>query len=208
MGLTVLKEELKKRDEDIDMLYNYLTSSEDNDICNILKANIFIMLYNKVEFFFRELIFSIYDEIHDQKISFFDLKPHVQNIISGYLFPKGIPKDKKHGIIKNLFEDKFQYYKPEPTDIANGNIDEDNFNKILKTYQISDVNFYVEGNIKLSTLKDIRNTLAHGEKSFSEIGRSYSVTQLKILKEDLERIFLEIRDKLEISLNEKFYLND
>ena len=71
MALEALKEDLRKRDEDIDKLYTHLLSLNDEQLCNIVKANILVMLYNKVEFFFREFIFSIYDDIHDQEVSFF-----------------------------------------------------------------------------------------------------------------------------------------
>lgn len=208
MVLEALKEDLRKRDEDIDKLYTHLLSLGDEQLCNIVKANILVMLYNKVEFFFREFIFSIYDDIHDQEVSFFELKPYIQNIISGYLFPKNSNAEQKHQTLKNLFEDKFKIYKPEKTDIANGNVDGRMFKDILKEYQISDIQFHFQAEIDLRTLKDIRNQLAHGEKYFSEIGLAYSVEQLMVCKKEIERIFLDIQDKLEISLNDRFYLND
>ena len=207
MALEALKEELRKRDEDIDKLYTHLLSLNDEQLCNIVKANILVMLYNKVEFFFREFIFSIYDDIHDQEVSFFELKPYIQNIISSYLFPKNINTAQKHQTLRNLFEDKFKYYKPEKTDIANGNVDGEMFKDIFKEYQISNIQFYFQGKIKLYTLKTIRNQLAHGEKDFSEIGLTYSCEDLRLCKEDIKRVFLDIQDKLEISLNNRFYLN-
>ena len=207
MALEALKEDLRKRDEDIDKLYTHLLSLNDEQLCNIVKANIFVMLYNKVEFFFREFIFSIYDDIHDQEVSFFELKPYIQNIISSYLFPKNINTAQKHQTLRNLFEDKFKYYKPEKTDIANGNVDGEMFIDIFKEYQISNIQFYFQGKIKLYTLKTIRNQLAHGEKDFSEIGLTYSCEDLRLCKEDIKRVFLDIQDKLEISLNNRFYLN-
>ncbi|OOF84628.1 hypothetical protein BKG93_06840 [Rodentibacter ratti] len=207
MSLEALKNDLRKRDEDIDKIYTHLISLQDPELCDIFKANLFIMLYNKVEFFFREFIFSIYDEIHDQNIAFFELKPHIQTIISGYLFPKDCPTNQKHQTIKNLFQDKVKYYKPEKTDIANGNINGDMFKNILNAYQITGVRIYFRGEITLHTLKNIRNQLAHGEKDFSEIGRLYTIEQIDKFKEELKNIFLNIQDKLEISLNNKFYLN-
>ena len=203
MALEALKEDLRKRDEDIDKLYTHLLSLNDEQLCNIVKANILVMLYNKVEFFFREFIFSI----HDQEVSFFELKPYIQNIISSYLFPKNINTAQKHQTLRNLFEDKFKYYKPEKTDIANGNVDGEMFKDIFKEYQISNIQFYFQGKIKLYTLKTIRNQLAHGEKDFSEIGLTYSCEDLRLCKEDIKRVFLDIQDKLEISLNNRFYLN-
>lgn len=56
MALEALKEDLRKRDEDIDKLYTHLLSLNDEQLCNIVKANMLVMLYNKVEFFFREFI--------------------------------------------------------------------------------------------------------------------------------------------------------
>ncbi|OOF53849.1 MAE_28990/MAE_18760 family HEPN-like nuclease [Rodentibacter genomosp. 2] len=207
MSLEALKNDLQKRDEDIDKVYTHLISLQDLELCDIFKANLLIMLYNKVEFFFREFIFSIYDEIHDQDIAFFELKPHIQTIISGYLFPKDCPTNQKYQTIKNLFQDKVKYYKPEKTDIANGNINGDMFKNMLEAYQITGVHIYFQGEITLHTLKNIRNQLAHGEKDFSEIGRLYTIEQIDKFKEELKNIFLDIQDKLEISLNDKFYLN-
>lgn len=207
MSLEALKEELRQRDEDIEKLYLHLIQQNENDeLSYILKANLFVMLYNKVEFFFREFIFSIYDEIHDQNVRFFQLKPHIQQIITDYLFPKDSTKQKKHNLIKRLFENHITYYKPEKADIANGNIDGKLIKEVLKQYEINPSPVYCTGDIKLHTLKIIRNKLAHGEKSFSIIGKQYSVNQVKKLKEDIERIFLDLQDELEIFLNDKHYL--
>ena len=207
MSLEALKEDLNQRDKDIKELYSYLVKlDESNELSYILKANLFVMLYNKVEFFFREFIFSIYDEIHDQNINFFDLKPHVQYIIVDYLFPKDSSKDKKHYIIKSLFENNINYYKPERKDLANGNIDGELIKNVLKQYCINSSQVYCKGEIKLHTLKNIRNQLAHGEESFRSLGRSYTINQVTKLKEDIERIFLALQDELEIFLNDKHYL--
>lgn len=81
------------------------------------------------------------------------------------------------------------------------------FKDILKEYQISNIQFDFQGKITLYTLKTIRNQLAHGEKDFNEIGRTYSCEDLSLCKEDIKKVFLDIQDKLEISLNDRFYLN-
>ncbi|MDD2164937.1 MAE_28990/MAE_18760 family HEPN-like nuclease [Glaesserella parasuis] len=207
MSLEALKEDLRQRDADIEKLYLHLIQQNENDeLSHILKANLFVMLYNKVEFFFREFIFSIYDEIHDQNLSFFQLKPHIQQIIADYLFPKDSTKQKKYDLLKRLFENNITYYKPERVDIANGNIDGELIKEVLKQYEINPSQVYCEGDIKLHTLKIIRNKLAHGEESFSATGKQYSVNQVKKLKEDIERIFLALQDELEIFLNDKHYL--
>lgn len=209
MSLEALKEDLRQRDEDIEELYLHLAQQNENDeLSHILKANLFVMLYNKVEFFFREFIFSIYDEILDRNVLFFQLKPHIQQIITDYLFSKDSTKQKKYDLIKNLFENHITDYKPEKANIANGNIDGKLIKKVLEQYKINPSPVYCTGDVKLHTLKNIRNELAHGEKSFSATGKQYSVNQVKQLKEDIERIFLALQDELEIFLNDKHYLND
>lgn len=207
MALEALKEDLRQRDEDIEKLYRHLIQQNESDeLSYIITANLFVMLYNKIEFFFREFIFSIYDEIHDQNVLFFQLKPHVQQIIADYLFPKDSTKQKKYNLLKSLFENNITYYKPEKADIANGNIDGELIKEVLKQYRINHSQIYCTGDITLHTLKVIRNKLAHGEESFSSIGKQFSVIQVKKLKEDIERIFLALQDELEIFLNDKHYL--
>lgn len=56
MSLEALKEDLNQRDKDIKELYSYLVKlDESNELSYILKANLFVMLYNKVEFFLESL---------------------------------------------------------------------------------------------------------------------------------------------------------
>ncbi|WP_439287550.1 MAE_28990/MAE_18760 family HEPN-like nuclease [Lonepinella sp. BR2904] len=209
MVLESLKEDLRKRNNEIDTLHSHillLDENKESELCDILKSNLLLMLYNKVEFFFREFVFSIYDIIHDNEVSFFELKPYIQHIFVSYLFPKNCTKDKKYSIIKQLFEKNIKEFRPEKLDIANGNIDGDKFISMLKLYKIK-ISFIINGEMKLYTLKTIRNQLSHGEYTFSEIGGKYTIEEINILKEEMERIFLAMQDKLEIFINDQSYLH-
>ncbi len=224
--LDSLKEELRNRDDNIEALYTHLekldedikerdvrdrkeiiTFSDDLDtVSNILRATLFLMIYNKIEFFIREFILTIYEGIAEKEVSFFNLKDELQENIAGLLLPQNLSKNKKKNQLHQVFmDDKVTYY-PTRQEIVNGNIDKKKLKEILNNYQFNAIKINFKSPITLDTLKDIRNSLAHGEKNFSEQGMSYTTQDFKVFKEDVSTICVNILDELEIYLNDQKFL--
>ena len=90
MSLESLKEEITKKDDDIEILLYIITKLDNKQLESILKSSIVILLYNKTEFLYRESMLSIYDEMRDCKVSFFNLNEKIQKTIAKQLFPANI----------------------------------------------------------------------------------------------------------------------
>ncbi|WP_297968373.1 MAE_28990/MAE_18760 family HEPN-like nuclease [uncultured Anaerovibrio sp.] len=59
-----------------------------------------------------------------------------------------------------------------------GNLDARAIRDILERWGIYK-DFHMQGEEKLLVVKNHRNTLAHGDRSFKEIGRDYTISDLK-----------------------------
>lgn len=226
--LDSLRDEINSRDNNIETLYNHLKRieseikiknkniiipqdniihiSEDLDaLSNILKASIFLMIYNKFEFFVREFILTLYEGIIESEVSFFELKDELQESIAELLFHKNLNKGEKKKQLHQVFMDDKMNYCPHKKQIVNGNVDKKKLKEILSNYKIP-VKVCFNSAITLDTLKDLRNALAHGEKNFYEQGISYTVDNIEIFKEDIKSICYEMLDELDIYLNDKKFV--
>lgn len=208
MSLDSLKEEIIKKDDDIEILLSIITKLDNKQLESILKSSIVILLYNKTEFFYREIILSIYDEIKDCKVSFFNLNEKIQKTIAKQLFPANISRIEKLTLLKNLFENNIiSEYLLNRKDIANGNVTGEEFRNFFSSYNFPNIPLLFDNEFTLKTLLDKRNELAHGDKNFSDVGKEITIEQLSSFNEKLKGIFLDILDKLEIFLNEQHYLS-
>ena len=66
--------------------------------------------------------------------------------------------------------------------VFSGNLDARSIRLLLEAWGIWR-DFHVDGEEKLLIIKNHRNILAHGEKSFREIGRNYTVLEIEKFSE-------------------------
>jgi hypothetical protein len=76
----------------------------------------------------------------------------------------------------------------------------------MKSFGFAD-NFHVTGEEKLLYVKNIRNKLAHGENSFSEVGRNYSFFDLNKLYKAVVKYISEYCKVLCFFISSKKYLD-
>lgn len=152
-----------------------------------LKGAVFILLYNLIESTMRESICFIHDTIYDRDTEFENLKKNLKveilkrvkgdsvNIIE---LVDGLTKGLSYDISIGTFNKK---------KLFSGNIDRDVINEKSKVYGFSTSSDYsqTKHGERLSTIKQHRNDLAHGNVSFSEIGKN-------VTYQDLESISLEV----------------
>lgn len=144
---------------------------------NVLRAGTFLILYNLIESAARTSIESIHDQMRLARVPFPELRRSIRReVIKGF---------KKHGN-PDLHQDMIDVPLELITAALNvddhfsGNVDARRFREIAAIYGFStDTNTTItrEG-ASLLTIKDIRNDLSHGFKSYSEVGRDYPVKQL------------------------------
>ena len=84
-----------------------------------------------------------------------------------------------------------------------GNIDAQKIREILR--QIGGTE--IKDGRRLEAIKNKRNNLAHGEFSFSEIGKDYTVNDLISYKNDTKDYLSKVLDEIELYIDNQKYLN-
>ncbi|MEH6353106.1 MAE_28990/MAE_18760 family HEPN-like nuclease [Pseudomonas sp. 3JA] len=152
-----------------------------------LKASFFLVLYNIVEATVREGIRSIYNAINDQGLSFSKLNDRLQEIW-WHSHHESISSTPRDALIRRVYE-VYCLCKtetsPEFRDFIagiSGNLDADGVRSVCQKYGIEPV---ADGR-DLKSVKNNRNWLAHGNKSFSEVGKDATPSELQ---ESMARVF-------------------
>lgn len=160
----------------------------DADLQAILKANFFLLLYNMIESVMKSAISEIYSVIINEGLPYSGLKDSVRE-----LWIKKSIRDMKEAspntyqdvvrdMIDHALRNSVMALDQEHTPIS-GNLDARKIREICDVFGISHtVARRARGGNKLLTVKNERNALAHGDKSFVECGRDYTVEDLKEIK--------------------------
>lgn len=170
----------------------------DDEFLKILKANALIMIYNLVESSITGGILTIYDKLKTDRYSYKDVTKEIQNIWVSFKFNQVYNKNAHYNSYKNkavsIIDDILQN-KPLEMDRKainiSGNLDANKIREICTKHGIN-YNCAPEckGGRVLEDVKNKRNELAHGEKSFAECGRDYTLEDLKKINKQTT-IFLE-----------------
>jgi len=177
--------------------YNLLTKT--------LKANSFLLLYNLIESSMRNAIEAIFDELKGKKISFNAVRVEIKKVVLENF--KNRSPNKIHSQIKDISLDiitaGFDSKK-----LFSGNIDRDEITKTARRYGFSFDTDYAKTKHgeNLYDIMEKRNDLAHGNKSFSEIGKSISIGDLLKIKNEVIEYIGQILKNIETYLNNKEYL--
>lgn len=177
------------------------------------KSCIVVMLYNVVESVVTAILKKIHNEIIYNNVDYKDLNRDIK-CISLLYFNTAISKkgdfsnavDFAHDLIQMLFlgqkfnlnfDDMEKHYH-----LYSGNLDSRKISDVFSKYGLS-------LNVKLSelkTIKDARNSLAHGNYSFEEYGRDLTIQKIKIMIDRVFEYLNSLVDQVEIFLNEKKYM--
>lgn len=177
------------------------------ELIKILKANLFLLLYNLSESSIKQSLSEIYEQITDQQLKYEEVIDEIKKIWI----------DEKHNNFKNkgtenifkainnlaeeIIEIRFDSEK-----VISGNID----GRKIKEFSVkhgfsSKVHKNAKDGVKLHQVKTQRNNLAHGHISFAECGRNYTISDLREIKHQviiyLRRILKNIERYLD---NQKF----
>lgn len=153
------------------------TSQEQSDLVRTFKASAFLLLYNLMESTVSNAIEAIFDEFANQSISFDSCNREIRRVILSNLRqhnPGEILPDLNRFAI-DVVTKTFRKAK-----IVSGNVDAKKIREVADEYGFAHPS--ADGT-PLLTIKTSRNDLAHGSKSFAEVGRNYSVTEIIAMKE-------------------------
>lgn len=170
-----------------------------------LRAGTFLLMYNLVEASIRAGIDAIHDKILTDQAPFDRLIPTLQK--EAVVRFKKHAKPTLHGALLPGFSSAFvAVAMAESTDFA-GNVDAKSIRDLGKMYGFS-VTAPAEtwGGSDLVSIKSIRNDLAHGRKSFEEVGRDYPATELLNISRRASPFVRAILENISTYLDQKHYL--
>ena len=185
----------------------YYTISPDLKI--LLRANAFLLLYNLVEASVVSALRAIVDVIADDGVPYADVSGHIQRVwLDGTL--AGV-REVSFEKLRNEFEAMIQSalgVLPLPLSVEHlrrgipGNLDAARIRRLAQKIGFSAAaGKGVKGGADLEIIKQNRNYLAHGEKSFYECGRDYTLADLHDMRNQvvkyLERILANVERYIE-----------
>lgn len=171
-----------------------------DSLLKTLKANGFILLYNLVESTMKNAIEAVFDEFRATGVAFDDCREEVRQIAlsnlkthnPGKIFSALTP------IAQKLLTETFRKEKAFA-----GNVDAQKIREVARDYGFQPPSAK-SGN--LLTVKSLRNDLAHGDKSFAEVGKDFGVERLKDIKSEVLDYLREVLVNVSAYLTNKDYL--
>lgn len=158
------------------------------ELTHTLKANAYLLIYNTVEAVMSQLLAEIHDEVKISNVRLDDLNPNLylevirslrkgkEDITDNFAHPSGRP------FVDYWLRDYEKRVQNNRNPHFSGNIDGKRIKDIGRKYGFASGEEQVDKKLThpaLQNAKKHRNTLAHGEKSFNELGRWMSFTEVQ-----------------------------
>lgn len=178
----------------------------DPDLLRTLKASGFLLLYNLVEATMRNAIEAIFDELKNEYISYDLIRLELKKIVL-----KNLRKRKLNDIYLSITAISIDIITVgfDNQDLFSGNIDARKIKDTAIEYGFSystDARKTSNG-FDLLSVKANRNDLAHGFKSFTEVGRDKTADELLVIKSKVIRYLRQILHNIESYLKNREYLD-
>jgi hypothetical protein len=175
------------------------------DIQRILIANSFLILYNLIESSVRNSILAIYEKIKEDEVNYIILSSNLKKIWLQKK-TKNLNKNNLEEIIMSVIENEVIALTNDDINIS-GNIDAEKIRGLAK-----EIGFEKSKNEKngqnLVTIKNKRNGLAHGNYTFYDVGKDYTVKDLNSYKQETFDYLSDVINNIEKFINEKKYLSN
>jgi MAE_28990/MAE_18760-like HEPN len=199
-----------ERKEEIDLYFGLLEDLMINDaklafpdgtqkslnrsLTKILRANGFLLIYNVVEYCIAGGIEAIYLDIISKEIDYHSIRSNIQKEIIGNI-KRNIAIDDFIGQVQDIAIDIINQY---PRKIFSGNVDAQEIRDIAKRYGFSyATNARVTKNgANLVNVKNKRNALAHGDISFQDCGKEYTIEEIRDIKNEVLQYLEEILNNI------------
>lgn len=216
------KEIYQERKREIEFYFSVLLDidSEENSTINtidnrlffkIMKSNFLLMLYNIIEATITTGMLEIYEQVKNDKCYYSSLISELQNIWRDYRVKEIYISssklksyiDRVDEIVSTVIHEVPLIFNKNMLNIS-GNLDAKQIKNICDVhrirYRVSD------DEMSLEKVKKKRNSLAHGEESFSDCARDFTVSDLENIKDKILNFLSEILEGMEKYYEEKQYL--
>lgn len=177
-----------------------------------LKASTIIVLYNAIESLITQCLIKIHSEIINENLLFRNANNCIKKLIMLYYEKAVADCNDQSKIVEYKYEFLQLTSSNEPIKISysdltshyslfSGNLDSRAIKDVLQKYGIP----FDQEQSELKTIKKYRNQLAHGEKSFEEVGRELSVQQLRVMHTKTFGYLQNVVIEVEQYINNKNY---
>jgi len=188
----------------VDILGQSSSMQIDDELSKILKANSFILLYNLIESTIVNSIKAVSNSIQNDELTYEQLSESIKRLWIKQEARKIREKNQSIELVQRIAETilnwEFLSLQVDSVSIS-GNIDTQEIRKI--TQQIGWEQS--KDGRELVTIKNKRNNLAHGEYTFSDIGKEYSIKDLEELKNKTLLYLDDMLSKVETYIAEERY---
>ena len=195
------KETFEERKIEIEFYYSVLVEmdNENKEIINtinnplffrILKSNFLLMLYNLVEATVTTGMLEIYQQLKNEACTYSELINELQDIWRDYKVKEVYLSSselkaytsKVENIVKNILEDTPLIFSRGMLNI-NGNLNAKKIKTICDKHCIR--YRVIDDEMKLEKVRKKRNSLAHGDESFSNCARDLTISALENIKDTI-----------------------
>ncbi len=201
------------RREEIEFYYSVMVDAEDEtkDVLNtidnqlffrIMKSNFLLMLYNLVEATFTTGMLEIYEKLKQENCTYSSVIDEIQKIWRDYkvkeVYKPDSPLVTYTNRVKSIVTDITQN-----TPIAlsrsmleiNGNLNAKQIKEICDNHRIR--YRVIDDQLMLEKVKIMRNSLAHGDESFSRCARDLTLSDLETIKDIVLKFICDILDGMD-----------
>lgn len=184
------------------------------DIQKVIRANCYLILYNLIESTIRNGLWTFFDAIVDDAISFSELSAKVKN---EWLLQQTAELNEMSSVskIKIKIEDIINnQINGAPIEFSknrvsmSGNLDYRSIESLINSYSlhgkitISDKKILAKALLKI---KNERNALAHGNKSFRQTAEIITIQDLLEIKNITVQYLRDITNNIESNIKKKSY---
>lgn len=205
--------------KDLDSSNGKINTKDNARFERILKSNFLLMLYNLIEACITTGFIEIYEAIEAYGNTYTDLITEFQKIWSDYKVSEPSEDTANQGtykkIVRNILSDILSN-KPLKFEISDqvkftknilrisGNLDARAIRDLLDEHNITFVDKTEK--LKILTVKLKRNQLAHGEESFGDSSRDYTVSDLGGFKDEVLCFIQDVLNTMKEYYDNKQYL--
>ncbi len=176
------------------------TTVESDSLFKTLKANGFLLLYNLVESTLKNAIEAIFDDLRGGAVTFDACRKEIRRIVLENL--------KKHAVDKILpslssisVDIVVRTFRKE--ELFSGNVDGRRVREVAGAYGFKTP---AHKSSELLTVKTNRNDLAHGVKSFADVGRDYDIARLESIHSEVIGFMQELLANIDDYIVRREYL--
>lgn len=156
----------------------------DSELQKVMKTNMFLLLYNLAESSIKQSLSEVYDTVSAESVKYNDVKEEIQKIWidTNYKNFNQMGTNRIHEVINNILEDVIEVEFDASKKIS-GNIDGRKIKEFAEQIGFSTkAHHSLNEGVRLHQVKTQRNKLAHGDLSFAECGRNYTIPDLRVLQ--------------------------